>query len=361
VAFNIPKYNTGDDQLDQELAGILARTGADDDLDQLFEILVSGVGLATDDTDRLDLKITNAALQEMRAAFKMFAPYRHAPKVTIFGSARTHPDAPVYRQAHDFAAEIAKAGWMVVTGAGPGIMQAGMEGAGRAMSVGVSIRLPFETSANPMIAGDNKLVSMKYFFTRKLMLMKESTGFVGLPGGFGTLDEILELLVLQQTGKAVPAPLVLLDTPGDTFWREWDSYVRTSLLPKDVISPQDVELYSVADDPAHACELLLGFYRNYHSIRWVGSKLVIRLQAAPTPADVASLNDQFAGLCPSGRIEARGPLSVERKEADALDRPRLVMTYDPFQPAMLHSLIAALNALPSAPVTPPPPDPLTGL
>ncbi len=361
MAFPIPRYNTGDDGLDRDLARALEKTGATDDLDLLFEILASGIGLATDDTDRLDLKITNAALKEMRAAFRMFAPYRHAPKVTIFGSARTHPDAPVYRQAHDFAAAIAKAGWMVVTGAGPGIMQAGMEGAGKAMSVGVSILLPFETSANPLIAGDDKLVAMKYFFTRKLMLMKESTGYVGLPGGFGTLDEILELLTLQQTGKAEPAPLVLLDTPGDTFWQEWDRYVRTSLLPKAVISPQDVRLYEVTDDPAHACDLLLGFYRNYHSIRWVGSKLVIRLQAPPTTAEVEELNARFGDLCVSGTIEARGPLSVERKEVDEVDRPRLVMTFDPFKPAMLHPFIAALNQLGSAPATPPKPDPLTGL
>jgi uncharacterized protein (TIGR00730 family) len=352
VPFKLPRYRTGDAALDQELAGIIERTGADDDLDLLFEILVSGVGLATDDTDRLDLKISSAALKEMRAAFKMFAPYRDVPKVTMFGSARTLPDAPVYRQAHDIAAAIAAHGWMVVTGAGPGIMQAGMEGAGRKMSVGVSIRLPFETNANPTIAGDEKLVSMKYFFTRKLMLVKESSGFVALPGGVGTLDEVLELLTLQQTGKAEPAPLVLLDTPGDTFWEEWDAYVRTSLLPRGVISPEDLSLYEVANDPAEAVGHLLGFYRNYHSIRWVGSRLVIRLKAKPTKDEVTDLNERFGDLCVTGTIEARGPLSVEKGEGDHIDLPRLTMIYDPFKPAMLHTLIHAVNALPSAPPAP---------
>ncbi len=361
MAFSLPRYRTGDDDLDRRLVELLEATGADDDLDQLFEILVSGVGLARDDTDRLDLKITSAALKEMRAAFHMFAPYRHAPKVTMFGSARTHPDSPVYRQAHDFAAAMAAAGWMVVTGAGPGIMQAGMEGAGTAMSVGVSIRLPFETEANPLIAGDDKLVSMKYFFTRKLMLMKESSGFVALPGGFGTLDEILELLTLQQTGKAEPAPLVLLDTPGDHFWREWDAFVHGSLAPRAVISEADFELYEVTDDPDRAVDLLVGFYRNYHSVRWVGSRLVIRLRAEPTGAEVAELNERFGHLVRTGAIEARGPLSVERREGDELDRPRLVLDYDPYQAAMLHPLIDALNHLGSAPPVAASPDPLTGI
>ncbi|MGI9119014.1 MAG: TIGR00730 family Rossman fold protein, partial [Acidimicrobiales bacterium] len=217
---------TGDDAQDQRLVELLDAAGATADRDQLFEILASAVLLAGDGAHRLDLKITNAALKEMRAAFHMFAPYRDVPKVTIFGSARTRPEDPLYAQTHDLAAALAERGWMVVTGAGPGIMAAGMEGAGREHAIGVLIRLPFEGGANPFIVGDEKLIEMKYFFTRKLMLIKESAAFVALPGGFGTLDETFELLTLVQTGKAEPVPIVLLDTPGGSYWQAWQRFVE---------------------------------------------------------------------------------------------------------------------------------------
>lgn len=356
--FPLPRYRTGRPDLDQRLVGLLEAVGVTQDRDLLFEILASAVRLAGDGADRLDLKITSAALREMRAAYRMFAPYGNVPKVTIFGSARTLPDAPVYAQARDLAAAIAACGWMVVTGAGPGIMQAGMEGAGREKSLGVRIRLPFEAGANPLIAGDDKLVTMKYFFTRKLMLMKESAGFVALPGGFGTLDETLELLTLQQTGKAEPAPLVLLDTPGDSFWADWSAFARDSVASRGLINPEDLDLYQVTDDVTAARDTITGFYRNYHSLRWVGPRLVLRLHAQPTDEEVTELNDRFGHLCVKGRIERRGPLAAEVTDQDQLDRARLVMTYDPFHPAALHQIIAALNAFPSAPervATPPSP------
>ena len=198
------------------------------------------MALATDDVDRLDLKIATAALAEMRDAFRVFAPYRDAPKVTIFGSARTQPDDPEYDQARQVAAELAGHGWMVVTGAGPGIMAAGMEGAGRERSIGVSIRLPFEQAANSIIAGDHKYVSMKYFFTRKLMLIKESKAFISLPGGFGTLDETFELLTLTQTGKGLPVPIVFLDMPGDTYWVAVKAFIEEQLVSRGLVSPHDI-------------------------------------------------------------------------------------------------------------------------
>ena len=198
-----------------ELVADLVRAG-DERLGR--ELLESALGLLGDHPAKLDLKVASAALKEMRSAFRVFAPYRHVPKVTVFGSARTEAHDPLYAQATTIASALAERGWMVVTGAGPGIMQAAMEGAGRERSIGVSIRLPFEQGANPVIAGDDKAVSMKYFFTRKLMLVKESQAFVCLPGGFGTLDETFELLTLTQTGKGLPVPIVFLDTAGDTFW-----------------------------------------------------------------------------------------------------------------------------------------------
>jgi uncharacterized protein (TIGR00730 family) len=354
MSFRLPRYRTGDDEIDRQLAEIIERSGAGSDCDLLFEILVSGVRLAGDGVDRLDLKITSAVLKEMRAAFRVFATYGHIPKITIFGSARTLPDDPMYHQTLEMAREIAHRGWMVITGAGPGIMAAGMEGAGRERSFGVNIRLPFEQNANEIIAGDVKLVTMKYFFTRKLMLMKESQGFVALPGGFGTLDEAFELLTLQQTGKAVPAPIVLLDVPGGTYWEGWARFVREQVAAKGLISPEDLELFLVTDDVRAACDEIVGFYRNYHSIRWVGGTLVLRLRSAPTDDEVEELNRRFAHLCASGRIERSDPLPIEVRDRDRLDLPRLTMTYDIFQVGAMHGLIRAINELPSAPPLPRP-------
>jgi uncharacterized protein (TIGR00730 family) len=345
----LPSYRTGNAAVDERLVEVLDSVGAEKDRDQLFEILVSGVRLAADRADRLDLKIANAALKEMRAAYNVFAPYREVPKVTIFGSARTRPEDPLYAQTTELARAMADRGWMVVTGAGPGLMTAGMEGAGRENAIGVLIRLPFESGANEVIAGDEKLIEMKYFFTRKLMLMKESSGFVALPGGFGTLDETLELLTLVQTGKATPAPLVLLDVPGQTFWKGWETFVTDELVAAGWISAGDVNLYTITDDLDEAVAAIRGFWRNYQGIRWVGSQLVVRLRAEPTAAEVAALNEEFADLCLEGRIEPSGPLNAEVSDGDALDLHRLVLTFDPRKGGRFRDLIQAVNALPSAP------------
>jgi uncharacterized protein (TIGR00730 family) len=350
------RYRTGDAELDRLLQAVLDHAGPTEDHDQLWEILVSGVRLAADGADRLDLKITNAALKEMRNAFRMFAPYRDIPKVTIFGSARIGAGDPLYQQAQALAGLLADRGWMVVTGAGPGIMAAGIEGAGRERSIGVNIRLPFEQGANEFIAGDEKLISMKYFFTRKLMLMKESRGFVSLPGGFGTLDETFELLTLQQTGKAEPSPIVLLDEPGGTYWPGFVEFVTAQVAAKGLIGADDANLFVVTDDVDHACLAITGFYRNFHSIRWVGDRLVIRLEAEPTDAELDDVNQRFADLCVSGRIVRSEPLQAEVVTDDRLDKPRVVLAFDIFKQARLRALIDALNALPSAPAeaTPPP-------
>jgi uncharacterized protein (TIGR00730 family) len=355
------RYRTGDPELDRLLLDVFERAAPVHDQDQLWEILVSGVRLAFDDADRLDLKITNAALKEMRNAFKVFAPYREIPKVTIFGSARTGAGDPLYHQGRVLAGLLADRGWMVVTGAGPGIMAAGIEGAGRERSIGVNIRLPFEQGANEFIAGDEKLISMKYFFTRKLMLMKESRGFVSLPGGFGTLDETFELLTLQQTGKAEPAPIVLLDEPGGTYWSGFVQFVTEQVAAKALIGPDDTDVFVVTDDVTEACTAIAGFYRNFHSIRWVGDRLVIRLEAEPTDDEIDDLNERFSDLCVTGRIRRTSPLPAEVASDDRLDKPRIVLAFDIFKQARLRALIDALNALPSAPAeaTPPPAHPAT--
>ena len=347
------RYRTGDPDTDRRLTEILESAGATDDLDQLFETMVSVVKLAGDHADRLNLKITNAAVREMRDAFKVFAPWRDVPKVTIFGSARTLPDDPSYIQTRNLAAALAATGWIIVTGAGPGIMAAGVEGAGPGHSIGVNIRLPFE-QPNPAFAGDveednSRLVTMKYFFTRKLMLMKESAGFVMLPGGFGTLDEAFELLTLLQTGKAAPAPIVLLEVPGGTYWRAWERFIREEVVARGLVSAADLLLLRVTDDVNTAVGEILGFFRNYHSIRYVGSRLIVRLRAAPTRAELAGLNDGFADICTRGRIESAPPLPAEVADQDHLELPRIGLHFDRASHGRLRALIDALNALPSAP------------
>jgi uncharacterized protein (TIGR00730 family) len=324
------------------------------DAELVSRILITGVGLGLDETSRLDLKITSAALTEMRRAFQLFAPYRESPKVTVFGSARTRPDDPLYAAAVDLARALAARGWMVVTGAGPGIMQAAAEGAGPDHSLGVSIRLPFEEKPNEIIAASTRNVAMKYFFTRKLMLVKESHGFICLPGGFGTLDEMFELLTLQQTGKAEPTPIVLLDAPGGRFWEGLQRFADEHLIPARVISPDDLDRVLVTDSVQAAAEEVTGFWRNYDSLRWVGSRLILRLRAEPTDAEVAELNDRFGSLLTRGRIERSGPRPAEIEDDDRLDLPRLSLRYDQFRVGELFHLIRAVNALASAPPPSPP-------
>jgi uncharacterized protein (TIGR00730 family) len=337
---------------DDLIQQLLASSGATANRDVLRDILRTAAGLAGDGADRLDLKITAAALKEMRAAFAMFEPLRGTPKVTIFGSARTSTDDPLYEQARRLAQHLAEAGWFVITGAGPGIMQAGAEGAGPDRAIGISIRLPFEEQASDLLAGGERVVAMKYFFTRKLMLIKESHAFVCLPGGFGTQDETFELLTLLQTGKATPAPVVLLDVPGGTYWNHWVEYVDRELVSKGLVSPEDHELFLATDDVDDAVNDIQRFWHSYHSIRWVGDRLVIRLRYPPTDDEMADLNARFGDLLVDGAIEASDPLPAEVADRDELDLSRLTMRYDARRAGRLRGLIDALNDLPSARVEP---------
>jgi len=333
------------DDLVQQL---LEASGATANRDVLRDILRTAQGLAADGADRLDLKITAAALKEMRAAFAMFAPLKDTPKVTIFGSARTGSHDPLYAQARNLAHELAEAGWFVITGAGPGIMQAGAEGAGPDRAIGISIQLPFEEKPRDILTGGDRMVAMKYFFTRKLMLIKESSAFVCLPGGFGTQDETFELLTLLQTGKAIPAPVVLLDVPGGTYWTSWVQYVDDELVAAGLVSSQDHDLYLVTDDVAEAVAEVQRFWHNYHSIRWAGDRLVVRLRHVPTDEELVVLNERFADLLVDGAIERTDPLPAELADRDRIELPRLVMRYDARQAARLRGLIDAVNDLPSA-------------
>ena len=310
---------------------------------ELQAMIGSLVELTREGTSVGDLKIANAALAEMTEAFRVFRPYRSIRKITMFGSARTKPDDPVYILARDLATKLSKADWMVVTGAGPGIMAAGLEGAGREHSMGVNIRLPHEEGANPFIAQDPKLVEMRYFFTRKLMLIKESHAYAILPGGFGTQDECFELLTLLQTGKAEPAPVVMMETPGGTYWEGWLRFVEQEAIASGWVSPDDLSLFTVVNSVEDAADAILGFYRNYHSCRWVGDLLVLRLEIAPSRAEVADLNRRFADIVTRGTIRSAGAFPPERSSNDFPDLPRLALRFDKWHFARLRQLIDAVN------------------
>lgn len=336
------------DEVKTAIDAIMAETGISLNRSLVRRILRTGIQLGEDGTGRLNLKIASAALAEMRDAFRLFRPYADVPKVTVFGSARTRQDDPLYDQARSVASVLARRGWMVVTGAGPGIMQAAAEGAGEKMALGVSIRLPFEEKPNAVVAKDTQSVEMKYFFTRKLMLVKESTGFICLPGGFGTLDEMFELLTLQQTGKAEPMPIVLLDAPGGTFWAGLERFIVETLIPAGVISPHDFDRVTVTDSAEVAVAEITEFWRNYDSLRWAGDVLVLRLKHRPTDAEIEHLNEQFRSIVAEGLIERTDPLSVEVADNDVVDLPRLALRLQQREVGGLYRLIDAINALESA-------------
>ncbi|MBV8886673.1 MAG: LOG family protein [Chroococcidiopsidaceae cyanobacterium CP_BM_RX_35] len=312
------------------------------------QVLATVVRMATSEIDRLDWKILSASLADMEQGFQIFYPYRNVRKITIFGSARTSSEQPEYQIAVDFARRVTQLGFMVMTGGGGGIMQAGNEGAGREHSFGLNIRLPFEQEANPFIMGDAKLINFKYFFTRKLFLLRESDAVALFPGGFGTQDEAFECMTLSQTGKFGPVPLVLIDRPGGDYWRAWSEYIHKHLVQQRLINPEDPSLYTVTDNLDVACDAITRFYQVYHSSRYVNDKLVIRLRMDLADADVEQLNANFSDILVKGRIEKSRALPQEAQDKTAM-LPRLVLYFNQRDLGRLYQLIAAINQLGAPP------------
>lgn len=325
----------------EDAASQIARSRKIDDL--IGRIKESADKLASDGSSRGDLKILSRALRELRYAFKVFSPYRNQRKVTVFGSARTPEDDPAYEQAVEFGREMAAQRWLVVTGAASGIMEAGHRGAGRESSMGLNIMLPFEQDANPIIAGDSKLVHMKYFFTRKLMFVKECDAVVCLPGGFGTLDEAMEVLTLLQTGKRDMVPVVLLDKPGGNYWQALNQFLVESLLGGGMISKEDLSLYKITDNCGEAVEECIQFFRVYHSMRYVKSRLVLRLQHELSPVLLDEINADFNDILKSGEFEQTEALPEERDETDLAELPRLAFHFNRRNLGRLRQLIDRIN------------------
>jgi uncharacterized protein (TIGR00730 family) len=299
--------------------------------------------LLRDQANRGDIKLLNTALKELRYAFKVFAPYRHRRKVTVFGSARLPLEHPACRAAVEFGRRIAAAGFMVITGAASGIMEAGHVGAGRDDSIGVNILLPFEQTANAVIAGDVKLMHLKYFFTRKLLFVKESDAIALFPGGFGTQDEGFEVLTLVQTGKSHLFPIVLVDEPGGGYWRRWLDFVRDVLLERGLISPPDLALFRLTDSVEEAVDEVLTFYRVYHSMRYVKGDLVLRLQRPLGAATLDRIRTEFADIVKGGTFEMTTALPAEANDPHVAGLPRLRFRFDRRSLGRLRLLIDAIN------------------
>ncbi|ACK65232.1 conserved hypothetical protein [Rippkaea orientalis PCC 8801] len=298
--------------------------------------------IAGDDIDRLDWKILTTALEDLEQGFQTFYPYRHVRKVTIFGSSRLSPQSSEYRLAVEFARYITQFGFMVLTGAGGGIMQAGNEGAGREHSFGLNIQLPFEQSSNPFIAGDPKLINFKYFFTRKLFFLRESDAVALFPGGFGTQDEAFETLTLCQTGRYGPSPLVLIDEPGGDYWKSWNDHNYHNLLSRGLISEEDFSLYTITDSLAQACNVIRNFYCVYHSSRYVGDLFVMRLNSELSDEQVEQLNEEYSDILIKGKIQKSGVLPREKGDGtEAL--PRLVLHFNQRNLGRLYQMINQIN------------------
>ena len=306
------------------------------------EMLRTVLKLGQEDASRGDLKILNRTLKELRHAFKIFAPYIAIRKVSIFGSTRVAESDPYYLAAKELGHRLADEGFMVITGAGPGVMQAGHEGAGREKSFGVNIRLPSVQKANRFIRGDSKLMNFHFFFTRKLLFVKEAVAVVIFPGGFGTHDELAEALTLAQTGKSQLVPIILMDLPGSNYWKVWQDFLAADMLGRGYISKSDLSLFKIVNDIDEVVEEIKTFYHNYHSYRFVKQDLVIRLNHPPAPGLIDQLNREFADIV-KGEVKETKPLPEESDDPGTLHLPRLLFHFNREDFARLRQMIDVIN------------------
>jgi hypothetical protein len=350
-------YDLGDPELDERIRRLVADASENDNQDLIAEMITTVLKMHRDGAGRGDLKLVNTAMKEMRYSNLVFSRHRE-PKVTIYGSARTGEWEPNYQLTMSFARMMVQHGWGIITGAGPGIMEAGSHGAGPENSYGVNIRLPFEDDANRFLLPE-RTVNFKYFFTRKLTFVKESHAFVILPGGWGTLDEAFELITLFQTGKSDLHPIVLLEAGGTDYWDHVIRFMRDVQLANGMISEADMSLFLHTTDAGEACHHIRHFYSNYHSQRYAGAMLILRLRKAPTDDELEKLNEDFADIVVEDRIEKVDPTPAEINDADALDYDRIAFVFDQRQFGRLRQLVDRLNDLASLPETTQIPEPMT--
>ncbi|MBE0616979.1 MAG: TIGR00730 family Rossman fold protein [Proteobacteria bacterium] len=340
------RFSRTNGPVDEAIDRLLQQVGPVHHADLVREMILAALKAGQEDEARADLRLMNISLKEMRFTAKVFGPYRHVRKVTVFGSARTRPEEPIYRIARLFGRRLAEAGYMVITGGGAGIMQAANEGAGAEHSFGVNIQLPFEQRPNPVLEGNPRLINYHYFFNRKVAFLKEAHAVALFPGGFGTLDEAMETLTLIQTGKRPPLPLVLVDEPGGTYWSRWARFLEQELLAEGYVVTSDFSLFTRVDSVEEAVGVIDHFYRRYHSLRWVNGKLVLRLTSELSASDVRQLEERFTPiLTPQGGMHLSGALTAEADEPDLAHLPRLVVDFARQDFGGLRRLIDTINDL----------------
>jgi uncharacterized protein (TIGR00730 family) len=331
------------EEWDARIRQLVTDWGAEKSPELIEEMIVTALKMARDRMGTGDLKLMNRSLKEMRHAAKVFAAYRQFRKVCIFGSARTPPSDAQCEVAEAFARAMVAHNYMVITGGGDGIMGAAQRGAGRERSFGLNIRLPFEQQANETIHGDPKLINFNYFFTRKLNFVKETNAFALFPGGFGTMDETFEVLTLMQTGKARIIPVVLLDRPDGVYWATWMKFLTEHLFKLGFVSPDDFHFFKIAHTVEEAVQEILLFYKVYHSARWVGDQLAIRISRRLTNAAVTQLNQEFADLMRTGEIVQGAALRAEKNEPEIWELPRLLLAPHRRSFGRFRQLIDAIN------------------
>jgi uncharacterized protein (TIGR00730 family) len=328
---------------DERVRALVRDWGATKTPELIEEMIVTALKMARDEMGVADLKLMNRSLKEMRYAAKIFAPYAHFRKVVVFGSARIPPDAPESKVAEEFAHRMTEKEYMVITGGGEGIMGAAQKGAGREHSFGLNIRLPFEQHANEVIEGDPKLINFNYFFDRKLNFVKESHAFALFPGGFGTMDETFEVLTLMQTGKGRVIPVVMLDRPGGNYWQTWMKFLTEYLHERGLVSEEDFSFFKIAPDIDAAVQEILQFYKVYHSTRWVGEQLVIRISRRLSNDAVGELNKNFSDMLREGEIVQGSALRPEKNEPAIWELPRLILMPHRNNFGRIRQLIDAIN------------------
>lgn len=343
---NIPPrkpYLLKNERANLAIQALIEEAGGSEHSDLLRQLITTVLKLQDEKVERGDLKILNTTLKELRWAFKVYRPYRQQRKVTIFGSARTPRKDPSFLEAKKFGKLMAEGGWMVITGGSGGIMHAGNEGAGKANSFGANIILPCEQKANPVVEDDRKMINFRYFFTRKLIFVKESDAICLFPGGFGTLDELFEVLTLIQTGKMMPRPIMLVEPKGYRYWKAWNQFTKNSLLKLKTIDRNDLHLFETVKDAETARDRIVHFYKNFHSMRFAGDYLVLRLKRKLTAQELQKINTAFKDILRKGKFTLSRALQTEESEPEILDLPRLVFNFDRRSYGRLKELVDLIN------------------
>jgi uncharacterized protein (TIGR00730 family) len=336
-------FSRSNEQIDQILNRLIEESGGVHHPDIIREMLLSTLKIGQDVDYLADLKLINRTLREMRYTAKVFSPYRNRKKVTIFGSARTEKHEEMYQKCVRLSRILAEKGYMVITGGGPGIMQAGNEGAGSENSFAVNIRLPFEQKPNPIMYRNPRLITYKYFFNRKVAFVKEADAIVVFPGGFGTLDEAMEVFTLVQTGKTSPKPLILVDDK-EGFWEQFFDFVKQSMLVRGFISGEDFSLFTITRSEQEVAEVIEIFYRTYHSLRFIENRLVIRLNKEISEKQIETLTEEFPELIsPGNLITCCGKFPEEIDEPDLAHLPRITMLFDHHHYGLLIAFINRIN------------------